>query len=158
MRMEGDGQYTFPTGTRYVGGMKDGMFHGKGVLFFTSGSKYEGTWENGISKQGKYAFSDGLEYRNKDWDYCDGYDRRFYTERCSGLKPAGVSQLTNLDPPHVIPSGCYDCGDGFYDPNTRVITDYEQHFLRNADDYEHEWIMRTCRKSRDEIAGNSTDR
>ncbi|XP_024286685.1 MORN repeat-containing protein 5 [Oncorhynchus tshawytscha] len=156
-RMEGEGEYKFPTETRYVGDMKDGMFHGKGVLYFPNGSKYEGTWEKGISKQGKYTFSDGLEYQEKDWDFCDGYDRQFYTERCNGLKPAGESQLTDLDPPRVIPDGCYDCGDGFYDPNTRVITDYEHQFLRNADDYEREWIVSTCRKSWDEIVGHSPD-
>lgn len=49
--MEGEGEYTFPTNTRYVGEMKDGMFHGKGVLYFPNGSKYESTWENGIAKQ-----------------------------------------------------------------------------------------------------------
>lgn len=51
LRMEGEGEYKFPTETRYVGDMKDGMFHGKGVLYFPNGSKYEGTWEKGISKQ-----------------------------------------------------------------------------------------------------------
>ncbi|XP_041914576.1 MORN repeat-containing protein 5 [Alosa sapidissima] len=152
-RMEGEGEYTFPTETRYVGQMKDGMFHGKGVLYFPNGSKYEGTWDNGRSKEGKYTFLDGLEYEEDDWDFCDGYDRRFYTERCNGLKPAGESQLTNLVPPQVIPDGCYDCGDGFYDPKTRVVTDYHHNFLRNADDEEHEWIVRTCRKSWDEIVG-----
>lgn len=45
------GEYTVPTHTRYVGEMKDGMFHGKGELHFPNGSKYEGTWEKGISKQ-----------------------------------------------------------------------------------------------------------
>lgn len=50
-RMEGMGEYTIPTQTRYVGEMKDGMFHGKGVLHFPNGSKYEGVWEKGISKQ-----------------------------------------------------------------------------------------------------------
>ncbi|XP_025905320.1 MORN repeat-containing protein 5, partial [Nothoprocta perdicaria] len=83
--------------------------------------------------QGKYTFADGLEYRDKNWHYCDGYDRRFYTEICSGLKPAGISQLTNLDPPRKIPEGCYDCGDGFYNPETRVIIDYKFRFLRNAE-------------------------
>ncbi|XP_051541399.1 MORN repeat-containing protein 5 [Myxocyprinus asiaticus] len=154
IRMEGMGEYTFPTQTRYVGEMKDGMFHGKGVLHFPTGSKYEGTWEKGISKQGKYTFSDGLEYRETDWDYCDGNDRRFYSERCNGLKPAGESQLTDQDPPRVIPDGCYDSGDGFYDPNTRVIKDYDGKFLRNTDDQEHEWIVRTCRKSWDEFIGH----
>uniref|UniRef100_A0A8C3FTI5 MORN repeat containing 5 n=1 Tax=Chrysemys picta bellii TaxID=8478 RepID=A0A8C3FTI5_CHRPI len=103
--------------------------------------------------QGKYTFADGLEFKDKKWHYCDGYDRRFYTEICSGLKPAGISQLTNLDPPRTIPQGCYDCGDGFYNTNTRVVTDYKLRFLRNADDDEHEWIIRTCRKGWDEITG-----
>lgn len=50
-RMEGKGEYTFPTGTRYVGEMKDGMFHGKGVLHFQNGSKYEAIWEKSKAKQ-----------------------------------------------------------------------------------------------------------
>ncbi|KAM9455517.1 MORN repeat-containing protein 5 [Clarias gariepinus] len=145
-RMEGRGVYTLPTDTRYEGEMKDGMFHGKGVLHFPNGGKYEGIWEKGICKQGRYTFSDGLEYEERDWDYCHGCDRRFYTERCSGVKPAGESQLTNADSSPEIPNGCYDCGEGFYDPKTRVVTDYAGGFLRNADDQEHEWITRTCRK------------
>uniref|UniRef100_A0A8C6YAB6 Uncharacterized protein n=1 Tax=Naja naja TaxID=35670 RepID=A0A8C6YAB6_NAJNA len=76
-----------------------------------------------LARQGKYTFSDGLEYKDNKWHYCDGYDRRFYTEICNGLKPAGISQLTDLDPPRHIPTGCYDCGDGFYNPNTRVVVD-----------------------------------
>ncbi|KAH0615612.1 hypothetical protein JD844_005066 [Phrynosoma platyrhinos] len=138
-RLEGTGTYKLPTETKYVGEMKDGMFHGKGTLYFPS-----------------------------------------------------ISQLTNLDPPRVIPMGCYDCGDGFYNPKTRVVTDYLHRFLRNAalqftgscfgrnwahqkrssdkrmnfekrlnklqrailtNDDEHEWIVRTCRKGWDEIVG-----
>ena len=45
--------------------------------------------------QGKYTFSDGLEYEEDNWDFCDGYDRRFYTERCNGLRPAGMLPLDN---------------------------------------------------------------
>jgi hypothetical protein len=45
---------------------------------------------------------------------------------------SGRSQLTNRVPPRDIPEGCYDCGDGFYDPKTRVVVDYNQKFLRNA--------------------------
>lgn len=48
-RLEGTGKYTFPTETRYEGEMNDGMFHGKGTLYFPNGSKYEATWENGIA-------------------------------------------------------------------------------------------------------------
>ncbi|KAH0517066.1 MORN repeat-containing protein 5 [Microtus ochrogaster] len=96
--------------------------------------------------KGKYTFADGLQYEDRHWHYCDSYDRRFHTEICYGLKPSGISQLTNMDPPRKIPIGCYDCGDGFYNPRTRVIKDYRNRFLRNADDDEHEWIVRTCRK------------
>ncbi|XP_061763294.1 MORN repeat-containing protein 5 [Nerophis ophidion] len=145
--MEGEGEYTFPSQTKYVGEMKDGMFHGKGVLHFLNGSKYEATWENGIAIEGSFTFADGLPYQEKDWDYCDGQDRRFYTERCHGLRPAGESQLTDLHPPRDIPGGCYDCGDGFYEPTTRTITSYDGTFLRTTDDSEHAWIVRCCRKA-----------
>ncbi|KAK7095211.1 MORN repeat-containing protein 5-like [Littorina saxatilis] len=152
-RMEGKGIYDFPTNTRYEGEMKDGMFHGKGTLYFPNGSKYEASWEDGMALEGKYTFADGLQYEEENWEYCDGYDRRFYTEICKGLKPAGRSQLTNKVPPLVIPEGCYDCGDGFYDPNSRVVVDYKMKFLRNADDDEHDWIVKTCRKGWDEYVG-----
>jgi hypothetical protein len=29
--------------------MKDGMFHGKGTLFFENGGKYDATWVNGVA-------------------------------------------------------------------------------------------------------------
>ncbi|XP_059116155.1 MORN repeat-containing protein 5 isoform X2 [Peromyscus eremicus] len=145
-RMEGSAEYVLPTDTRYVGDMKDGMFHGEGTLFFPSGSRFDATWEKGLAVKGKYTFADGLQYEDRHWHYCDSYDRRFFTEICYGLKPSGISQLTNMDPPRKIPPGCYDCGDGFYNPTTRVIKDYRNRFLRNADDDEHEWIVRTCRK------------
>ncbi|XP_007442479.1 MORN repeat-containing protein 5 [Python bivittatus] len=113
----------------------------------------EGATPRPRSAQGKYTFADGLEYKDHNWHYCDGYDRRFYTEICKGLKPAGISQLTNLDPARPIPPGCYDCGDGFYNPQTRVVVDYRHRFLRNADDDEHDWIVKTCRKGWDECVG-----
>ncbi|OON18350.1 MORN repeat protein [Opisthorchis viverrini] len=86
-RMEGQGTYTLSTGTRYVGGMKDGMFHGEGTLYYTGGSKFVANWVNGHPENGKIIFSDGLEYVEGS-HYCDEYDRRFYTEICNGLKPA----------------------------------------------------------------------
>ena len=96
-RMEGKENYTSPTDTRYEGDMLDGMFHGKVI-------------------SGKYVLVDGLEFDEENWTYYDGYDQRFYTEIRDGLKPEGRSQLTNRIPPRVIPEGCYDTGDGFYDP------------------------------------------
>lgn len=29
--------------------MKDGVFHGKGTLFFPNGSRYDAEWEKGIA-------------------------------------------------------------------------------------------------------------
>lgn len=54
---------------------------------------------------------------------------------------AGRSQLTNRIPPREIPEGCYDCGDGFYNPVSRVIVDYDHKFLRNAGEF---YIVKTC--------------
>ncbi|XP_016836110.1 MORN repeat-containing protein 5 isoform X3 [Cricetulus griseus] len=48
-RMEGSAEYILPTDTRYVGNMKDGMFHGEGTLFFPSGSRFDATWEKGLA-------------------------------------------------------------------------------------------------------------
>ena len=46
-------------------------------------------YEYTVLFQGKYTFADGLRYEEENWEYCDGYDRRFYTETQSGLQPAG---------------------------------------------------------------------
>lgn len=70
------------------------------------------------------------------------------------------------EPAKSIPLGWYDCGDGFYNPDNRIVYDYDVKFLRNAGRYkmhhnidgvliivytcididEHEWIVSTCRK------------
>jgi len=45
--MEGNGKYHFPTETKYEGSLKDGMFHGSGILFFPNGSKFDAEWCEG---------------------------------------------------------------------------------------------------------------
>ena len=35
-------------------------------------------------------------------------------------------------PPRIVPPDVYDCGDGFYHAETRVVMDYNNKFLRNA--------------------------
>ncbi|XP_066922538.1 MORN repeat-containing protein 5-like [Clytia hemisphaerica] len=154
-RMQGRGAYQFPesVGTKYVGEMNDGKFHGEGTLYFPNGAKYKGEWEHGKCIKGQYVFADGLKFDSDEWKYCNRNDRRFYTEICDGLKPAGRSQLTNNEPPRTIPDGCYDCGDGFYNPKTRVVSTYNKKFLRNADDDEHDWIVKHCRRGWDEHVG-----
>ncbi|CAI2726158.1 unnamed protein product [Schistosoma spindalis] len=155
-RLEGFGKYSLPTGTYYEGEMFDGMFHGEGTLHFLNGSKYHATWEKGKPKNGETIFSDGLRY-TEGAHYVDEFDRRFYTEICSGIKPAGRSQLVDKEPRTQIPDGCYDTGDGFYNPLTRVVTDYNGCFLRNADHEEHTWIVAKCRKAWDEHVGATYD-
>ncbi len=127
-------------------------FHGHGTLYFTNGGSFEADWEEGkaVTKEtgngGSYTFKDGLKYVEDDWGYCMPADRRFYSEICHGIKPAGRTQLTDAKDPAEIPLGWYNCGDGLYNPKNRVVYTYDNRFLRNADIDEHEWILRTCRK------------
>jgi len=44
----------------------------------------------------------------------------------------GQSQKVDEEPAKIIPLGWYDCGDGFYNPDNRVVYDYNMKFLRNA--------------------------
>lgn len=46
-----------------------------------------------LPHQGVYTFADGLQYEEAEWDYCIDNDRRFYSERCNGLRPAGLRRL-----------------------------------------------------------------
>ncbi|XP_068713175.1 MORN repeat-containing protein 5-like [Montipora foliosa] len=151
--------FEFPSHFRseYQGGFKDGMFHGEGVIQFPDlGVKYTGKFEKGKATEGEFEFTDGLQYViEDDWSYCDGREHReFKSEIENGLKPAGRSQLTNQHPPQSIPSGMYDCGDGFYDPLKRNVVTYGHDFLRNTDDSEHNWIVNRCRKAWDDPVGN----
>ena len=47
----------------------------------------------------------------------------------------GRSQLTNVSPARKILPCCYDCGDGFYNPITRVVFSDDYKFIRNASVY-----------------------
>ncbi len=46
-------------------------------------------FQSHLFQQGDYVFEDGLNYDEDKWEYCDGFDRRFFTEIRNGLKPAG---------------------------------------------------------------------
>ena len=69
--------------------------------------------------EGRYVFSDGLEYDQTDegarWPYCTKHDRRYWSEYDKGVAPAGREQVA-ADPSKALPAGCYDCGDGYFDP------------------------------------------
>ena len=48
----------------------------------------------------------------------------------------------------------YDCGDGVYNPEKRIVYSYsEKKFIRNADVDEHKWIVTTCRRGSDFFVG-----
>ena len=51
---------------------------------------------------------------------------RYAVEYETELRPAGQSLITPEDPPRKIPDGFYDAGDGFYNPRTRMICNYEK--------------------------------
>lgn len=53
--------------------------------------------------------------------YCIPPDRRFHKSYSEGLQPATKENLTNAQPTREIPKGCYDVGDGFYNPRTRWV-------------------------------------
>jgi hypothetical protein len=41
-----EGSYTYPNGTKYLGGFNNGKPNGKGRVTFSDGASYEGTWAN----------------------------------------------------------------------------------------------------------------
>ena len=92
--MDGKGEFTFPNGTRYVGELVDGEFHGKGVLHFPGRGRYEAEWDHGSVIKGTLFFEDGLQFQDKDWNFCSNTDRRYFCEVFSGIKPAGESYIT----------------------------------------------------------------
>jgi hypothetical protein len=117
-RMEGKGKYYFENGNEYIGEFFNNAFHGTGTIHFPGSGVYEATWKYGKAIDGKYTFSDGLDYQEENWSYCTPEDRRFNSERQSGIRPAGNDQLAN-DPARVLPRGCYDVGDGYLNPGGR---------------------------------------
>ncbi|KAL1524492.1 hypothetical protein AB1Y20_019386 [Prymnesium parvum] len=154
-RMEGQGTYTFTSGTVYTGQFLDGEFHGEGTLQFPGSGKYHATWVHGKAISGNYVFADGLPYTDPadgEWDYCrpDG-DRRFYSELVNGLRPAGDSQLCNAHPPPALPRKTWDVGDGYMNEAGEVRAyvqssdaDDDAPVLRVCDPDEQAWAKANC--------------
>ena len=100
--------------------------------------RYVAKWDRGKMIEGKYFFYDNLEYVDgkkkaaEPWEYCTNNDRSFYTEIMKGLRPDGLTLITNdIKGPRRIPEGTYDIGDGYFDPIKRVICEYDQTFKRD---------------------------
>ena len=143
---QGFGKFKFPNGVIYEGNFDKGEFHGDGTLIYPSGGRYVAKWDRGKLIDGKYFFYDNLEYSDNNWDYCTIKDRSFYTEILKGLRPDGLTLITNdIKGPKNIPQGTYDIGDGYYDPTKRVICQYDGIFKRDLEPGEEKWIVEKCR-------------
>lgn len=95
-------------------------------------------------KKGNYEFHDGLKYDEPaKWNYCTYKDRRFYYEVIHDIKNPDVENYSTVNKP--IPEGCYDTGDGYYDPERGMIFSYQEKFMRYPDEDEEEWIRLKCR-------------
>ena len=108
--------------------------------------RYVAKWDRGKLIEGNYFFYDNLEFKDKDWGYSTNKDRSFYTEILKGLRPDGLTLISNdIKGPKRIPEGTYDLGDGYYDPLKRMICRYDGQFKRELAPGEEEWIFNKCR-------------
>jgi hypothetical protein len=64
-----------------------------------------------------------LVYEIDNWDYCDGRDRRFFTERVRGF-PAGEPQLADTGTTGFLPMKHED-GECYYDIGKDTLYDYD---------------------------------
>lgn len=135
----GKGVYRFRNNVIYDGNFYKGQFHGEGIMIYPNGGKYYGLWENGKLLRGKYEFSDGLEYKDSaNWSYCSSIDRRFYYEIKHDIKDPDIENFCTIF--INIPDGCYNCGDGYLDPDKGMIFSYNNKFLRYPNEEEEKWI------------------
>lgn len=66
-----------------------------------------------------------LSFSNVIYNFFNFLLFRFTIEHNKGLKPAGESYTTADQPPREIPEGYYDTGDGYFDPETKVVFKYD---------------------------------
>jgi len=152
MGYTGEGSYSLGT-CKYIGEFKDGCFHGKGTVYIKAGGKWTGTWEKGQMKAGNYVFGDGLEHKQiteSGWAYCSASDPRFFEEIKKGNPndKTGIEYTTARGEKEVaLPVGCYDFGEGYYDPKKLSICSFETGDpTRVPDKEEKEFIVTKCRK------------
>merc|ERR1711988_1129600 len=112
--------------------------------------RYEGRWDRGKVVKGKYVFEDGLVYDERRWEYCPERDRRFYMggeedeedEEPETEGALGEGEISSSQKPIEIPPGCYDVGDGYYNPKDGKIFTYKGELMRQPGKDEADWITK----------------
>lgn len=130
----------------YEGYFSNGLYHGDGTLTTEEG-KYIGVFERGKFIDGKFEFNDGLIFEDSDWKYCSSDDARFQIEIKEGVPIEGpLKYNTPIERPPRLPFGCYDTIDGYYDPRTGNVREYNTHNeIRHPNEEEAAWIVANCR-------------
>ena len=78
-KKHGQGTYTYPDGGKHVGGYKDGKEHGQGVEVYPSGNKYVGEFEDGKRQgQGTFTWVSGDRYVGRYKDNKRGGQGTYY--------------------------------------------------------------------------------
>ena len=148
----GEGTYSYGM-FKYVGMFKDGQFEGPGIVYLKNGAKFKGEWAKGQLVSGGYIFADGLEYKkveDETWTYCTRSDPRFFEEIKNGLPNTieGICFDTYRGKTiKAMPNGCYDVGDGYFDPQKISICSFDTGDpIRMPDKDEKDWITSHCRQ------------
>lgn len=140
----GKGVYRFSNGIIYSGNMYEGAFDGKGTIAFPKGGKFVANWRDGTLNKGTYYYADNLEYNTDNWLYATDADRRFWTGIQYGIKLQEKPQLTDKVPSVWIPEGTYDTGDGYFNPDGKIVR-YTGIADHTATPEEANWASRKCR-------------
>ena len=130
---EGQGHFQFTSGVIYEGSFHMGEFHGQGKLIYPGQGTFNATWVNGKATDSTFTFEDGLIFSENDWDYL-----------------AGDSHLIHghhLDDLPDIPEETFDTGEGYFDPRTNLVFNYDRTHINQAPSEEDRlWILTHCRQ------------
>ncbi len=148
----GEGTYSYGM-FKYQGMFKDGVFDGPGTVYMKSGAKFKGEWAKGKMVSGGYIFADGLEHKkveDETWSYCSRSDPRFFEEIKMGL-PNNMECICfdtyRGKEIKAMPTGCYDVGDGYFDPTKISVCSFETGDpIRMPDKNEKDWILHNARQ------------
>jgi len=87
LQIHGKGVLMYANGNRYEGEWENDVINGHGTLFYADGDKYEGQWSQGkMHGTGTYTYADGDQYTG---EWCD--DQR-HGESCPNTQLASATR------------------------------------------------------------------